>query len=97
MTAFPAEGESILTRLQEQGVELAFSAIPLNTETFNQLDPLNPVFVCCQLSDEPLYWHLLSQTMHAAGYTLLAEAGAGSDIDKLRTWGIDGYAREAQS
>ncbi|MBL0626668.1 LapD/MoxY N-terminal periplasmic domain-containing protein [Aeromonas jandaei] len=97
VTAFPAEGESILTRLQEQGVELAFSAIPLNTETFNQLDPLNPVFVCCQLSEEPLYWHLLSQTMHAAGYTLLAEAGTGSDIDKLRTWGIDGYAREAQS
>lgn len=97
VTVFPAEGESILTRLQEQGVELAFSAIPLNTETFNQLDPLNPVFVCCQLSEEPLYWHLLSQTMHAAGYTLLAEAGTGSDIDKLRTWGIDGYAREAQS
>ncbi|MEM0552347.1 MULTISPECIES: LapD/MoxY N-terminal periplasmic domain-containing protein [Aeromonas] len=97
VTAFPAEGESILTRLQEQGVELAFSAIPLNTETFNQLDPLNPVFVCCQLSEEPLYWHLLSQTMHAAGYTLLAEACTGSDIDKLRTWGIDGYAREAQS
>ncbi|MGY3862783.1 LapD/MoxY N-terminal periplasmic domain-containing protein [Aeromonas lacus] len=97
VTAFPAEGESILTRLQEQGVELAFSAIPLNTETFNQLDPLNPVFVCCQLSEEPLYWHLLSQTMHAAGYTLLAEAGTGSDIDKLRTWGVDGYAREAQS
>ncbi len=97
VTSFPAEGESILTRLQEQGVELAFSAIPLNTETFNQLDPLNPVFVCCQLSEEPLYWHLLSQTMHAAGYTLLAEAGTGSNIDKLRTWGIDGYAREAQS
>ncbi|QNF17212.1 hypothetical protein FT669_09195 [Aeromonas jandaei] len=97
VTAFPAEGESILTHLQEQGVELAFSAIPLNTETFNQLDPLNPVFICCQLSEEPLYWHLLSQTMHAAGYTLLAEAGTGSDIDKLRTWGIDGYAREAQS
>ena len=97
VTSFPTEGESILTRLQEQGVELAFSAIPLNVDTFNMLDPLNPIFISCQLTDEPLYWHLLSQTMHAAGYTVLAEAGTGSDIDKLRSWGVDGYAKEAQS
>ena len=97
VTTFPTEGESILTRLQEQGVELAFSAIPLNVDTFNMLDPLNPIFISCQLTDAPLYWHLLSQTMHAAGYTVLAEAGTGCDIDKLRSWGVDGYAKEAQS
>lgn len=94
VSAFPDQGQAALTWLQEQGVEMAFSAIPLTSDTLNQLDPLNPIFICCQLTDAPLYWNLVSQTMHAAGYTLLAEAGAGSDIDKLRAWGIDGYAKE---
>ncbi|OEC57287.1 MULTISPECIES: LapD/MoxY N-terminal periplasmic domain-containing protein [unclassified Aeromonas] len=97
VATFPAHGQSTLAALQEQGCELAFSAIPLNADTFNQLDPLNPIFISCQLTDAPLYWNLLSQTMHAAGYTLLAESGECRDIDKLRTWGIDGYAKEAQS
>jgi hypothetical protein len=97
VTSFPSHGQSTLATLQEQGCELAFSAIPLNTDTFNQLDPLNPIFISCQLTDEPLYWNLLSQTMHAAGYTLLAESGECHDIDKLRSWGIDGYAKETQS
>ncbi|WP_042013562.1 LapD/MoxY N-terminal periplasmic domain-containing protein [Aeromonas fluvialis] len=97
LMSFPSHGQSTLATLQEQGCELAFSAIPLNADTFNMLDPLNPIFISCQLTDEPLYWHLISQTMHAAGYTLLAEAGECHDIDKLRTWGIDGYAKETQS
>jgi len=97
VASFPGNGQPALAALQEQGCDLAFSAIPLNTDTLNQLDPLNPVFISCQLTDAPLYWNLLSQTMHAAGYTLLAEAGVCHDIDKLRTWGIDGYAKEAQS
>ncbi|MEL3920642.1 LapD/MoxY N-terminal periplasmic domain-containing protein [Aeromonas enteropelogenes] len=97
LPAFPNQGQSLLLSLQEQGVELAFSAIPLNADTLNQLDPLNPVFICCQITEAPLYWHLVSQTMHAAGYTLLAEAGELAEVDKLRSWGIDGYAREVQS
>lgn len=91
---FPDQGQSNLLMLQEQGIELAFSAIPFNTDTFNQLDPLNPVFITCQLSDAALFWNLLSQTMHAAGFTLLAEAGISGGVDMLRNWGIDGYAKE---
>ncbi|UAK71843.1 LapD/MoxY N-terminal periplasmic domain-containing protein [Aeromonas enteropelogenes] len=97
LPAFPNQGQPLLLSLQEQGVELAFSAIPLNADTLNQLDPLNPVFICCQITEAPLYWHLVSQAMHAAGYTLLAEAGELAEVDKLRSWGIDGYAREVQS
>ena len=97
LATLPAHAQTHLQWLQEQGMELAFSAIPFNTDTFNQLDPLNPVFISCQLSDAPLFWNLLSQSMHAAGYTVLAEAGVTGDIDQARTWGIDGYAKEAQS
>ncbi|PKQ72180.1 LapD/MoxY N-terminal periplasmic domain-containing protein [Aeromonas sobria] len=97
VVSFPSHGQPVLAALQEQGCELAFSAIPLNADTLNLLDPLNPIFISCQLTDAPLYWNLLSQTMHAAGYTLLAEAGECNDRDQLRNWGIDGYAKEAQA
>ncbi|KAL8188458.1 UNVERIFIED_CONTAM: hypothetical protein K2H54_000166 [Gekko kuhli] len=66
--------------------------IPMTNETFNQLDPINPVFISCQPSQAPLYWNLVAQCLHSAGYTLLAEAGDIQDIDTLRNWGIDGYA-----
>lgn len=97
VASFPTHGQQALTTLQEQGYELAFSTIPMNVDTFNQLDPLNPIFISCQLTDVPLYWNQLSQAMHAAGYTLLAEAGECHDIDKLRSWGIDGYPKEDES
>ncbi|WP_336988246.1 LapD/MoxY N-terminal periplasmic domain-containing protein [Aeromonas hydrophila] len=88
----PPLAQERLASLQEQGVEMAFSAIPMTNETFNQLDPINPVFISCQPTQAPLYWNLVAQCLHSAGYTLLAEAGDIQDIDTLRNWGIDGYA-----
>ncbi len=88
----PPLAQERLAALQEQGVEMAFSAIPMTNETFNQLDPINPVFISCQPTQAPLYWNLVAQCLHSAGYTLLAEAGDIQDIDTLRNWGIDGYA-----
>lgn len=88
----PPLAQERLSALQEQGVEMAFSAIPMTNETFNQLDPINPVFISCQPTQAPLYWNLVAQCLHSAGYTLLAEAGDIQDIDTLRNWGIDGYA-----
>ncbi|MGL5031003.1 MAG: LapD/MoxY N-terminal periplasmic domain-containing protein [Aeromonas sp.] len=93
VSVFPAHAQAALTALQAQGVELAFSTIPCTTDVFNQLDSLNPIFISAQLTDAPLYWNLLAQTMHASGYTLLIEAGTSQDIDTLRHWGIDGYAK----
>ncbi|MDM5072415.1 MULTISPECIES: LapD/MoxY N-terminal periplasmic domain-containing protein [Aeromonas] len=89
---FPPLGAERLATLQEQGVEMAFSAIPMTNDTFNQLDPINPVFISCQPTQAPLYWNLVAQCLHSAGYTLLAEASEIQDIDTLRSWGIDGYA-----
>ncbi|MGL5949487.1 MAG: LapD/MoxY N-terminal periplasmic domain-containing protein [Aeromonas sp.] len=95
LSQLTAAHQQQLSALQQAGLRLAFSNIPFSTEVLNSLDPLNPVFISCQPSAEPLYWHVLSQTMHAAGYTLLAEAGGVMEVDTLRTWGIDGYAKEA--
>lgn len=92
LASFPPLGAERLAILQEQGVEMAFSAIPMTNDTFNQLDPINPVFLSCQPTQAPLYWNLVAQCLHSAGYTLLAEAGEIQDIDILRSWGIDGYA-----
>jgi hypothetical protein len=86
--------EERLTALQSQGIELAFSNIPMNNDNLARLDPIRPVFISCQLTQSPLYWNLLSQCLHASGYTLLAEAGDVSDVDMLRSWGIDGYATQ---
>ncbi|WP_261105345.1 hypothetical protein, partial [Streptococcus mitis] len=38
LASFPPLGEERLATLQEQGVEMAFSAIPMTNDTFNQLD-----------------------------------------------------------
>lgn len=92
LASFPPLGEARLATLQEQGIEMAFSAIPMTNDTFNQLDPINPVFISCQPTQAPLYWNLVAQCLHSAGYTLLAEASEIQDIDTLRSWGIDGYA-----
>lgn len=92
LASFPPLGAERLATLQEQGVEMAFSAVPMTNDTFNQLDPINPVFISCQPTQAPLYWNLVAQCLHSAGYTLLAEASEIQDIDTLRSWGIDGYA-----
>ncbi|WP_413162741.1 LapD/MoxY N-terminal periplasmic domain-containing protein [Aeromonas salmonicida] len=97
LASFPPLGEERLATLQEQGVEMAFSAIPMTNDTFNQLDPINPVFISCQLTQDPLYWNLVAQCLHSSGYTLLAEASEIQDINTLRAWGIDGYASKEAS
>ncbi|WCH27767.1 LapD/MoxY N-terminal periplasmic domain-containing protein [Aeromonas salmonicida] len=97
LASFPPLGEERLATLQEQGVEMAFSAIPMTNDTFNQLDPINPVFISCQPSQDPLYWNLVAQCLHSSGYTLLAEASEIQDINTLRAWGIDGYASKEAS
>ncbi|WP_324062141.1 LapD/MoxY N-terminal periplasmic domain-containing protein [Aeromonas caviae] len=94
LAIFPPLAEERLTALQSQGIELAFSNIPMNNDNLARLDPIRPVFISCQLTQSPLYWNLLSQCLHASGYTLLAEAGDVSDVDMLRSWGIDGYATQ---
>ena len=97
LASFPPLGEERLATLQEQGVEMAFSAIPMTNDTFNQLDPINPVFISCQPTQDPLYWNLVAQCLHSSGYTLLAEASEIQDINTLRAWGIDGYASKEAS
>ncbi|MGL6048885.1 MAG: hypothetical protein ACRC16_02560, partial [Aeromonas salmonicida] len=97
LASFPPLGEERLATLQEQGVEMAFSAIPMTNDTFNQLAPINPVFISCQPSQDPLYWNLVAQCLHSSGYTLLAEASEIQDINTLRAWGIDGYASKEAS
>ncbi|ABO88727.1 TPA: hypothetical protein P2N00_000723 [Aeromonas salmonicida] len=97
LASFPPLGEERLATLQEQGVEMAFSAIPKTNDTFNQLDPINPVFISCQPTQDPLYWNLVAQCLHSSGYTLLAEASEIQDINTLRAWGIDGYASKEAS
>ncbi|MGY3942113.1 LapD/MoxY N-terminal periplasmic domain-containing protein [Aeromonas tecta] len=96
-TNFPPLAEERLTALQSQGIEMAFSNVPMNNDSLAKLDPINPVFISCQLTEAPLYWNLLSQCLHASGYTLLAEASEINDIDTLRHWGIDGYASQEAS
>ena len=97
LASFPPLGEERLATLQEQGVEMAFSAIPMTNDTFNQLVPINPVFISCQPTQDPLYWNLVAQCLHSSGYTLLAEASEIQDINTLRAWGIDGYASKEAS
>lgn len=97
LASFPPLGEERLATLQEQGVEMAFSAIPMTNDTFSQLDPINPVFISCQPTQDPLYWNLVAQCLHSSGYTLLAEASEIQDINTLRAWGIDGYASKEAS
>ncbi len=97
LASFPPLGEERLATLQEQGVEMAFCAIPMTNDTFNQLDPINPVFISCQPTQDPLYWNLVAQCLHSSGYTLLAEASEIQDINTLRAWGIDGYASKEAS
>ncbi|MEG0007611.1 MAG: LapD/MoxY N-terminal periplasmic domain-containing protein [Aeromonas sp.] len=97
LTSFPPLAEERLTALQAQGIEMAFSNVPMSNDNLTRLDPVKPVFISCQLTQAPLYWNLLSQCLHASGYTLLAEASEVSDIDTLRSWGIDGYASQEAS
>lgn len=97
LTSFPPLAEERLTALQAQGVEMAFSNVPMSNDNLTRLDPVKPVFISCQLTQAPLYWNLLSQCLHASGYTLLAEASEVNDIDTLRSWGIDGYASQEAS
>jgi hypothetical protein len=97
LALFPPLAEERLTALQAQGVEMAFSNVPMNNDNLTRLDPINPVFISCQLTQAPLYWNLLSQCLHASGYTLLAEASEINDINTLRNWGIDGYASQEAS
>mgnify|MGYP003391377219 FL=1 len=89
--------EERLGALQALGIEMAFSNVPMNNDNLRKLDPIKPVFISCQLTQAPLYWNLLSQCLHASGYTLLAEAGDINDVDTLRSWGIDGYASQEAS
>ena len=67
------------------------------TTTNNPLDPINPAFISCQPTQDPLYWNLVAQCLHSSGYTLLAEASEIQDINTLRAWGIDGYASKEAS
>ncbi|MEG2888098.1 MAG: LapD/MoxY N-terminal periplasmic domain-containing protein [Aeromonas sp.] len=97
LTSFPPLAEERLTALQAQGIEMAFSNVPMSNDNLTRLDPVKPVFISCQLTQAPLYWNLLSQCLHASGYTLLAEASEVNDIDTLRSWGIDGYASQEAS
>ena len=97
LASFPPLAEERLGALQAQGVEMAFSNVPMNNDNLTKLDPIKPVFISCQLTQAPLYWNLLSQCLHASGYTLLAEAGDINDTDTLRSWGIDGYASQEAS
>ncbi|MBV7414126.1 LapD/MoxY N-terminal periplasmic domain-containing protein [Aeromonas sp. sif2433] len=97
LALFPPLAEERLTALQAQGIEMAFSNVPMNNDNLTRLDPINPVFISCQLTQAPLYWNLLSQCLHASGYTLLAEASEINDINTLRNWGIDGYASQEAS
>lgn len=94
---FPPLAEERLSALSAQGVEMAFSNVPMNNDNLARLDPVKPVFISCQLTEAPLYWNLLSQCLHASGYTLLAEASEISDMGVLRSWGIDGYASQEAS
>ncbi|MGY3857736.1 LapD/MoxY N-terminal periplasmic domain-containing protein [Aeromonas intestinalis] len=94
---FPPLAEERLSALAAQGVEMAFSNVPMNNDNLTRLDPVKPVFISCQLTDAPLYWNLLSQCLHASGYTLLAEASEVTDMGTLRSWGIDGYASQEAS
>ena len=97
LASLPPLAEERLTALQTQGIEMAFSNVPMNNDNLARLDPIRPVFISCQLTQAPLYWNLLSQCLHASGYTLLAEASEVSDVDTLRNWGIDGYATQEAS
>ena len=85
--------EERLTALQSQGIELAFSNIPMNNDNLARLDPIRPVFISCQLTQSP-FIGTCSPNASMPGYTLLAEAGDVSDVDMLRSWGIDGYATQ---
>ena len=65
----------------------------MNNDNLARLDPIRPVFISCQLTQSPLLEPALPMPP-CSGYTLLAEAGDVSDVDMLRSWGIDGYATQ---
>ena len=52
LAIFPL-AEERLTALQSQGIELAFSNIPMNNDNLARLDPIRPVFISCQLTQSP--------------------------------------------
>ncbi|UBO74609.1 LapD/MoxY N-terminal periplasmic domain-containing protein [Aeromonas rivuli] len=97
ITTLPASAMATFMALEGAGLELAFSGIPINNEVLNQLDPVYPAFISLAVTNSPLYWNLVSQSLHGSGYTLLAEASSITDINILRAWGIDGYATGASS
>jgi hypothetical protein len=97
ITTLPASAIATFMALEGAGLELAFSGIPINNEVLNQLDPVYPAFISLAVTNSPLYWNLVSQSLHGSGYTLLAEASSITDINILRAWGIDGYATGASS
>jgi hypothetical protein len=97
ITTLPASALTTFMALEGTGLELAFSGIPINNEVLNQLDPVYPAFISLAVTNSPLYWNLVSQSLHGSGYTLLAEASSITDINILRAWGIDGYATGASS
>lgn len=45
--------EERLTALQTQGIEMAFSNVPMNNDNLARLDPIRPVFISCQLTQAP--------------------------------------------
>ncbi|MCS3456287.1 hypothetical protein M2366_002373 [Aeromonas sp. BIGb0405] len=97
ITTLPASAMATFMALEGAGLELAFSGIPINNEVLNQLDPVYPAFISLAVTNSPLYWNLVSQSLHGSGYTLLAEASSITDINILRAWGVDGYATGASS
>lgn len=95
LAILPADAMASFMALEGAGLELAFSAIPINNEVLSQLDPIYPTFISLAVTNAPLYWNLVSQSLHGSGYILLAEASSIDDIDTLRAWGIDGHANGA--
>ncbi|MGY3868424.1 LapD/MoxY N-terminal periplasmic domain-containing protein [Aeromonas crassostreae] len=97
LVTLPANAVPAFMALERAGVAQAFSAIPLNNEVLTLLDPVQPTFISLAVTNTPLYWNLVSQSLHGSGYTVLAQASSITDPDILRAWGIDGYAAGASS
>jgi hypothetical protein len=83
---------SNLIELQQSGFDLAFHSLPMQKEAI-ALFGLHPRFVFTRIHDAPLLWMMTAQCCHSYGVTLICENGLGIDVDKIRTWGIDGYRK----
>ncbi|MGL5526452.1 MAG: LapD/MoxY N-terminal periplasmic domain-containing protein [Aeromonas veronii] len=85
---------SNLIELQQSGFDLAFHALPMQKNAIALFD-LHPRFVSTLIHDEPLLWMMAAQCCHAYGITLICENGLDIDVDKIRSWGVDGYRKGA--